>query len=51
MKKFVINNTLKKVTSSLKLLKIVISDTRFHKKDAVQVGMEMHIKKLKKQFY
>ena len=50
MRKFVTNNTMKKVTS-LKLLKINTSDKRLHKQVAVEVGMEaeMLIRKSKKQ--
>lgn len=50
MRKFVTNNTMKKVTS-LKLLKINTSDKRLHKQVAVEVGMEaeMLIRESKKQ--
>lgn len=50
MRKFVTNNTMKKVTS-LKLLKINTSDKRSHKQVAVEVGMEaeMLIRESKKQ--
>ena len=50
MRKFVTNNTMKKVTSS-KLLKINTSDKRLHKQVAVEVGMEaeMLIRESKKQ--
>ena len=50
MRKFVTNNTMKKLTS-LKLLKINTSDKRLHKQVAVEVGMEaeMLIRESKKQ--
>ena len=50
MRKFVTNNTMKKVTS-LKLLKINTSDKGLHKQVAVEVGMEaeMLIRESKKQ--
>lgn len=50
MRKFVTNNTMKKVTS-LKLLKINTSDKRLHKQVTVEVGMEaeMLIRESKKQ--
>ena len=48
---FINNDTMKKATSFLKLLKIDTSDTSLYKQDAVEVGMgaKMHIRELKKQ--
>ena len=49
MSMFINNDTMKKATSSLKLLKINTSDTSLYKQDAVKVGMggKMHIRELK----
>ena len=47
MSMFINNDTMKKATSSLKLLKINTSDTSLYKQDAVEVGIgigaKMHI--------
>ena len=50
MSMFINNDTMKKATSFLKLLKIDTSDTSLYKQDAVEVGMgaKMHIRQLKK---
>ena len=51
MSMFINNDTMKKATSSLKLLKIDTRDTSLCKQDAVEVGVgaTMHIQELKKQ--
>ena len=51
MSMFINNATMKKATSSLKLLKIDTSDTNLYKQNAIKVGMgaKMHIRELKKQ--
>ena len=51
MSMFINNDTMKKATSSLKLLKINTSHISLYKQDAVEVGMgaKMHIRELKKQ--
>ena len=51
MSMFINNDTMKKATSSFKLLKINTSDTSLYKQNAVEVGMgaKMHIQELKKQ--
>ena len=53
MSMFVNNATMKKATSSLKLLKIDTSDTILYKQDAIKVAMgaKMNIRELKKQPY
>ena len=50
MSMFINNDTMKKATYFLKLLKIDTSDTSLYKQDAVEVGMgaKMHIRQLKK---
>ena len=51
MSMFINNDTVKKATSSLKLLNIDTSDTSLYKQDAVEVAMgaKMYFRELKKQ--